>query len=100
VQRINTRGGAAQGGCDKAGDFRSVRYSADYVFLRRAARRERISDDDDAKRARPSHDGIDRAIGTRRSIDLKINPAQKNFLRSAESFEIVSVSSGNRAIWS
>jgi Protein of unknown function (DUF3455) len=35
VQRINTRGGAAQGPCDKVGDFRSVPYSADYVFLRR-----------------------------------------------------------------
>jgi hypothetical protein len=35
VQRINTHGGAAQGTCDKAGDFRSVPYSADYVFLRK-----------------------------------------------------------------
>jgi hypothetical protein len=33
VQRINTHGGAAQGSCDKAGDFHSVAYSADYVFL-------------------------------------------------------------------
>src|SRR6266853_1453237 len=33
VQRINTRGGAAQGACDQAGAFRSVPYSADYVFL-------------------------------------------------------------------
>jgi Protein of unknown function (DUF3455) len=33
VQRINTRGGAAQGSCDKVGEFRSVPYSADYVFL-------------------------------------------------------------------
>jgi hypothetical protein len=34
VQRINTRGGAAQGSCDKAGEFHAVAYSADYVFLR------------------------------------------------------------------
>lgn len=33
VQRINTRGGAAQGACDPAGALRSVPYSADYVFL-------------------------------------------------------------------
>jgi hypothetical protein len=33
VQRINTHGGAAQGACDQAGAFRSVPYSADYVFL-------------------------------------------------------------------
>jgi Protein of unknown function (DUF3455) len=35
VQRINTQGGAAQGACDRAGAFRSVPYSADYVFLRK-----------------------------------------------------------------
>jgi hypothetical protein len=33
VQRINTHGGAAQGACDQVGAFRSVPYSADYVFL-------------------------------------------------------------------
>jgi len=33
VQRLDTHGGAAQGPCDKAGDFRSVPYSASYVFL-------------------------------------------------------------------
>jgi len=33
VQRINSHGGAAQGACDQAGAFRSVPYSADYVFL-------------------------------------------------------------------
>ena len=33
VQRINTHGGASQGACDQAGVFRSVPYSADYVFL-------------------------------------------------------------------
>jgi hypothetical protein len=36
VQRINTQGGAAQGSCDQSGAFRSVPYSADYVFLRKA----------------------------------------------------------------
>ena len=35
VQRINTRGGAAEGACDRAGEFLSVAYAADYVFLRR-----------------------------------------------------------------
>jgi len=34
VQRINTRGGLTQGTCERAGDFLSVPYSADYVFLR------------------------------------------------------------------
>ena len=34
VRRINTKGGVAQGSCQKAGDFLSVPYSADYVFLR------------------------------------------------------------------
>jgi hypothetical protein len=36
VQRINTWGGKLEGACDKAGSFRSVPYSADYVFLRKA----------------------------------------------------------------
>src|ERR1700742_4393557 len=35
VQRINTRGGKLEGGCDKPGGFTSVPYSADYVFLRK-----------------------------------------------------------------
>jgi hypothetical protein len=35
LQRINTHGGAAQGACDQAGAFRSVPYSADYVFSKR-----------------------------------------------------------------
>ena len=35
VQRINTQGGKLDGACDKAGAFRSVPYSADYVFLRK-----------------------------------------------------------------
>lgn len=34
VQRVNTRGGVARGVCDDAGAFRSVPYSADYIFLR------------------------------------------------------------------
>ena len=33
VQRINTSGGALSGACEQAGQFRSVPYSADYVFL-------------------------------------------------------------------
>jgi len=35
IQRINTKGGALHGPCDRAGMLRSVPYSADYVFLRR-----------------------------------------------------------------
>jgi Protein of unknown function (DUF3455) len=35
VQRINTSGGKLEGPCDKAGAYRSVPYSADYVFLRK-----------------------------------------------------------------
>ena len=35
VQRINTRGGVVQGSCENEGDYRSVPYSADYVFLRK-----------------------------------------------------------------
>ena len=35
VQRINTRGGKLDGACDATGTFRSVPYSADYVFLRK-----------------------------------------------------------------
>jgi len=35
VQRINTRGGVAQGSCESAGNYLSVPYSADYVFLRK-----------------------------------------------------------------
>jgi hypothetical protein len=34
VLRINTRGGKAEGGCDRAGAFHNAPYSADYVFLR------------------------------------------------------------------
>jgi Protein of unknown function (DUF3455) len=35
VQRINTAGGALSGACERTGAFRSVPYSADYVFLRK-----------------------------------------------------------------
>ena len=34
VQRINTQGGLVRGRCDEAGAYRSVPYSADYVFWR------------------------------------------------------------------
>jgi len=36
VQRVNTTGGKAEGTCDKAGAYRSIPYSADYVFLRKS----------------------------------------------------------------
>jgi hypothetical protein len=35
VQRLDTHGGVLSGGCDRAGDFKSVAYSATYVFLRK-----------------------------------------------------------------
>jgi hypothetical protein len=35
VQRLNTKGGVATGPCEIAGSYRSVPYSADYVFLRK-----------------------------------------------------------------
>ncbi|UPU00041.1 DUF3455 domain-containing protein [Bradyrhizobium barranii subsp. apii] len=35
VQRINTHGGKLEGSCDKAGDFKSAAYSADYIFLKK-----------------------------------------------------------------
>jgi hypothetical protein len=35
VQRINTQGGVARGPCEVEGSFRSVPYSADYVFLKK-----------------------------------------------------------------
>lgn len=35
VQRLDTKGGVFSGSCDKAGDLRSVAYSATYVFLRK-----------------------------------------------------------------
>jgi len=36
VQRINTRGGKADGACTTAGTFLSAPYAADYVFLRKS----------------------------------------------------------------
>ena len=35
VQRINTKGGKLEGACDMAGTFKSVAYSAEYVFLKK-----------------------------------------------------------------
>jgi hypothetical protein len=35
VQRINTIGGKLDGACETAGAYRSVPYSADYMFLRK-----------------------------------------------------------------
>ncbi|MBR1129737.1 DUF3455 domain-containing protein [Bradyrhizobium iriomotense] len=35
VQRINTHGGKLDGACDKAGEFKSAPYSADYIFLKK-----------------------------------------------------------------
>ena len=35
VQRINTHGGKLDGACDKAGEFKSAPYSADYVFFKK-----------------------------------------------------------------
>jgi hypothetical protein len=36
IQRLNTRGGVAEGTCDAAGAFLSVPYSADYAFYEKA----------------------------------------------------------------
>jgi hypothetical protein len=35
IQRLNTRGGVADGACQKAGEFLSVPYTADYAFYRK-----------------------------------------------------------------
>jgi uncharacterized protein DUF3455 len=35
IQRLNTKGGAAEGPCESAGTFLSVPYSADYAFYRK-----------------------------------------------------------------
>jgi Protein of unknown function (DUF3455) len=35
IQRINTKGGMLKGSCEGAGTYRSVPYSAQYVFLRK-----------------------------------------------------------------
>jgi hypothetical protein len=37
IQRINTRGGIAEGACEVMGDMLSVPYAADYTFFRKAA---------------------------------------------------------------
>ena len=37
IQRINTKGGMLQGSCGEAGTYRSVPYSAQYVFLRKGS---------------------------------------------------------------
>jgi hypothetical protein len=36
IQRINTKGGVAEGGCKEAGAFLSVPYTADYTFLNKS----------------------------------------------------------------
>ncbi|MFM9973041.1 MAG: DUF3455 domain-containing protein [Beijerinckiaceae bacterium] len=35
IQRINTKGGVLEGTCEKAGSFKSIAYSTDYVFLKK-----------------------------------------------------------------
>jgi hypothetical protein len=35
IQRLNTRGGVAEGACPSAGAFLSVAYAADYTFFRK-----------------------------------------------------------------
>jgi hypothetical protein len=35
IQRINTKGGTAEGPCDTAGTFMNVPYSADYAFFKK-----------------------------------------------------------------
>ena len=37
IQRLNTKGGVAEGPCDSAGAFLSVPYSADYTFLKKGS---------------------------------------------------------------
>jgi hypothetical protein len=39
IQRLNTKGGTAEGACETAGRFLSVPYAADYVFHKKAAPR-------------------------------------------------------------
>jgi Protein of unknown function (DUF3455) len=36
IQRLNTKGGVAEGSCDSAGAFLNVPYSADYAFLKKS----------------------------------------------------------------
>jgi hypothetical protein len=35
IQRVHTHGGVLEGACDTDGAFRSISYSADYVFLKK-----------------------------------------------------------------
>ncbi len=35
IQRLNTKGGVADGACERAGGFLSVPYAADYTFLKK-----------------------------------------------------------------
>ena len=35
IQRLNTKGGVAEGSCESAGAFLSVPYSADYAYLKK-----------------------------------------------------------------
>jgi hypothetical protein len=35
IQRLNTKGGVAEGPCERAGAFHNVPYSADYAFFRK-----------------------------------------------------------------
>ena len=35
IQRLNTKGGAAEGPCQTPGEFLSVPYAADYAFYRK-----------------------------------------------------------------
>jgi len=37
IQRLNTKGGVAEGSCETAGAFQSVPYSADYAFFKKAS---------------------------------------------------------------
>ena len=37
IQRLNTKGGVAEGPCEAAGAFLSVPYSADYTFYKRSS---------------------------------------------------------------
>jgi hypothetical protein len=48
VQRINTKGGVALGGCEIAGSVLSVPYSADYVFVRQNRQIKTLNDGGEA----------------------------------------------------
>jgi hypothetical protein len=37
IQRLNTKGGVAEGSCERAGAFLNVPYSADYAFYRKGS---------------------------------------------------------------